>query len=720
MIVTHRTPHATRLCVASALLLFGVAAESRAVDCLDYRTTMHWAGGLGTPETEFVQDVEVVLPYAYVVSTSGFHVIDVSISAAPLEVAFVPHSSMDAIEIRDGYAYISGADFLVFDVSEPAGPVLVAGAGNGGHDIAIHGDFAYPVSYSSFAVIDISDPTDPTPILLEPVEGNDCESIAAHGDVLYIARSDGLAVYDVTDELDPVFVRFVDLDHLTSWVRVHDGVLYVSGEEFSSLDLTDPRNPIVLDSISLSTLGSNFDIQGTTAFVTALGVRNIDISDPANLFVISRYPNGGGRLAVAGERLFVGQATGFGVVEINDYHVALPTGALASESPVYGVSGSGSLVALATYTGGLELVDVADPASPQSLSHVATNGVAWNVHLVGSLAFVADGAAGLSIYDASEPAGPELTGWLDLDGQALDVTVLGDVAFVATGSTGLVTVDVSDPASPQLLGWIDPPGSANRVDVREGLAFVSAGSAGLHVIDVSNPSAPALAATVPGFVNDATAEPPYVYVVDPTVGLEVVDISNPTAPFETGSLFLQYANTTRPPRNVAIRDGCAYVAADRSGLQVVDVADPFGPKLLGNLVLGNPASDTARDVQILNDFVLIADEANGLKIGPLHCEDPAAVSSSPIVGSVAIRVTPNPVTSSATLRLHLTSAGLVRVDLYSVEGRRAADLFEVVLGAGVHEIEWSTARRVPTPSGMFYARLSRNGRTIGATPVLVR
>jgi hypothetical protein len=76
-------------------------------------------------------------------------------------------------------------------------------------------------------------------------------------------------------------------------------------------------------------------------------------------------------------------------------------------------------------------------------------------------------------------------------------------------------------------------------------------------------------------------------------------------------------------------------------------------------------------------------------------------------GAKLLMATPNPFGQATTLRFALGRAGLVYLDVFSVEGRRVATLHEGFMEAGVHAIPWQGRQDdgVFLESGIYHARL---------------
>jgi len=116
-----------------------------------------------------------------------------------------------------------------------------------------------------------------------------------------------------------------------------------------------------------------------------------------------------------------------------------------------GVAVSGNYAYVANGSGGLQVLDVSNPANPQRVSYCGTSGSAQGVAVSGNYAYVADDMAGFQVIDVSTPANPQWVGGCTNDpgGRAWGVAVSGNYAYVADSGAGLHVIDVSSPANPQ-------------------------------------------------------------------------------------------------------------------------------------------------------------------------------------------------------------------------------------------------------------------------------
>lgn len=246
------------------------------------------------------------------------------------------------------------------------------------------------------------------------------------------------------------------------------------------------------------------------------------------------------------------------------------------------------------------------PASLAPASRIALAGEVLYLPLPGE-----GESGGLWVVDVSNPASPEEMALVETELSPLSVAVTDDLAAVATMSFSgpLLLFDISDPGSPHRVSeqaysvTSMPPGIA----VANSLLYVFDES-GVAIIDASRPDAPREAGTYPNpdwsgqegeestggrtelleglapsdaFV-DIAAAGQYLYIAASDGGLLVIDVSDPANPREAGHLEL-------PDRavGVAASDNRVYVLGVerteeslplRYTVHVVDASDAGDPR----------------------------------------------------------------------------------------------------------------------------------------------
>jgi hypothetical protein len=135
-----------------------------------------------------------------------------------------------------------------------------------------------------------------------------------------------------------------------------------------------------------------------------------------------------------------------------------------------------------SYSGGLQVIDITDPANPQTVGSVDTPGSAVGVSIQGNYAYLADGDIGVQVIDITNPTSPQIVGGMHTPGLARGVAVSGMHAYIADDNSGLVVIDIANPASPQMTGSMYTPGSARGVAVSGAHAYVADYWSGLMIL----------------------------------------------------------------------------------------------------------------------------------------------------------------------------------------------------------------------------------------------
>ena len=86
--------------------------------------------------------------------------------------------------------------------------------------------------------------------------------------------------------------------------------------------------------------------------------------------------------------------------------------------------------------GALLVIDVSNPALPDTISTIYTPGILNGIDYRDGIVYAADGPAGIVSIDVSNPSDPQILDILDIDGWAEELDIQDDHAYLAT-SNGL-------------------------------------------------------------------------------------------------------------------------------------------------------------------------------------------------------------------------------------------------------------------------------------------
>lgn len=296
-------------------------------------------------------------------------------------------------------------------------------------------------------------------------------------------------------------------------------------------------------------------------------------------------------------------------------------------------------IVVGTNNGYLDVYDLSNISSPQLVKSISEPyGFRWRSGLVdGNYLYTAadrpDGSRGLHIFDITDPANPAEVGSYSTGsiGAYAPVSKVGNYIYMPTKQTGVVILDVSNVASPALVATVDTPGIAYNVVVSGNYGYVSDGVAGgLQIFDI-NTHAITGSYDTPGEAFDVDLYDNYAYVVDSS-SIQIINITNPANPTiakEVKSyIFGDY-------RGVAAAENYAYIAHS-NGLVVYDITNPYSPSVVGGVYL----SAAAFGVAISGNYAYVADGADGLKIidisNPANCTVIGSLDTSGTANKVVV------------------------------------------------------------------------------------
>ncbi|HHE54559.1 MAG TPA: T9SS type A sorting domain-containing protein, partial [Caldithrix abyssi] len=185
----------------------------------------------------------------------------------------------------------------------------------------------------------------------------------------------------------------------------------------------------------------------------------------------------------------------------------------------------------------------------------------------GHLIYLADYNGGLRIIDVSQPQTPQEVGVYEPDDVILDVFVADHYAYLASQSHGLLIVDVSDANNPILLNSTSYKDYISMsVFVQDTLAFIAASDYGLMIFNIKDKINPVKISefSTDQYTEDVFVEGSYAYLADTYNGLRILDISDPANPNEVA-----YYNSLGIARQVFISGKNAYLADDWDGFYII-------------------------------------------------------------------------------------------------------------------------------------------------------
>jgi len=129
---------------------------------------------------------------------------------------------------------------------------------------------------------------------------------------------------------------------------------------------------------------------------------------------------------------------------------------------------------------------------------------------------------------------------------------------------------------------------------------------------------------------------------------------------------------------------------------------------------GHDKGDWAYCLDISNNNNKIA-VGTGAGIYMLNAKwNPTSVQDNPVQIIEPI-VFPNPTNSTANIRFNMLNSATINIQIYDINSRLIAHIFDGFLESGNHNFEWNTAQ---SPSGSYFAQITANG-TVSSIQIIV-
>jgi len=276
------------------------------------------------------------------------------------------------VEVSGGCAYLlDGRELIVIDVSEPTEPYVAGRAALPGYGLGIdiEGDYAYVTAGTDICAVDISDPTSPVVVTTFPVTNYS---------------------YDL---------------------KVEDGWVYLANlSRILVLRLVTPTGFEVRESYSPASASvKSIDVAAGVAYVGAEtnGFYTVDISDTLLLRPLGHTDTPGWcqGIEVQGDYAYIADAAVVGVPD----------------------------------TASVQIVDISDPRSPSIVGcYLSAGGNCFNVFPARNILFIADGNGGIKLLDILDPTSPELVLGEPTDVSVKDVFYLDGHLYAVGGDRLLV------------------------------------------------------------------------------------------------------------------------------------------------------------------------------------------------------------------------------------------------------------------------------------------
>jgi hypothetical protein len=470
-------------------------------------------------------------------------------------------------------------DLLRFDVSDPAQVSLLDTLELGQNESVVIADDAIVVLGNNR--FQLRDAADPQTVLSETTlaSGTFASRAAVHENILTLAESgetggNGIEQFDISDPAAPVLVReLVPMEFFFVAETVTDGERLFFDETFGEFGHCGSQ-------IHAVDLGGDTPQQATTF-------------DPANCVT---------ELELADDTLYVAGRSGLQLYNVSD--PANPTlsgefrhpvdfhgveGVAVQEGIGYVLAGEGRSFDVAT-------VDLSQPDNPQPGERLTVGTeTLQELFITGNTLIASVWMGGLNTLDISDPAAPQLlyqaaSGEL-LTGDFFAMAVGENVVYSPIVGENLVgavgAIDLSDPANPTVAATVEtgaPQVVSLALDGDTLYALTQGEVAELHVFDVSQPLelTPTATLELPEYVSELALAGDTLFAICDGFNcqnLYGVDVSDPQNPTILGPWAMPFGAV----ETAADGQGIIYLITPVEGIWVLNATDPANPYLAGRL-----------------------------------------------------------------------------------------------------------------------------------------
>ena len=531
-----------------------------------------------------------------------------------------------SLTLSSNYAYLMAGEVLIYDVTLPTQPqrvgTYVDPSGSSILKLAVKGHYAYAIGWPlGLQVLDISDPSKPL-LLGASTDILSPESVTVSGDLLFVGDgTPGLSVFDLTEPINPLILGSIATRGVVEDISVtgHLAVLAEGGSGIEIIDLSDPAHLASIGGCILTGNANAVAVAGELAYVAAGdgGLNIVDINNPLDPRIKGKsFPFSDTQgVAVLGKWAFLATgAQGLQAIDISNPAIPITLGTIALNGQTSGVALAGNYAFVADMD--LQVIDVTKPAVLRK-AWFAAGGSASGVAAAGHYAYLADGNGGLQVIDIANSASPRRVAGYSTGGRVGTIDISGDYVYLGDDS-GLSVIDISNPIQPRLAGAVTAR-AVSDVVVRGGLAYIIAAKDRVQIIDVSLPMAPKKVGecAVSGGAAHLAVSSSYAYTVATHYGLQIIDTGDPAAPRLAGTYESFPTDSGHLLIGVAVTGHYAFVLCMNADLYVMDVANPAHPQVAGIY----PAPSTslwANGLTIYRDKLYLV--GNGLNI--LDISDP--------------------------------------------------------------------------------------------------
>lgn len=466
-------------------------------------------------------------------------------------------------------------------------------------EFAANGDYLYLASQlyhperDIFTVVDITNPLRPIRLASLYEEGY-IGGFFLQDSLLFMTTNGPVIVYDVQNASSPIELgRF---DNILGWgsIKEFNGLLVSThGLSLRFLDVTDIENPQIIGTIDL----------GYEPFDFELYENHVLISNYARIPNLQRYL----------EIYDISDLQHPELISTTDFDPGLPS---------LGIEVAGDYAYLFYGLDGIQIFDISDPASPESVATRLTDFTFIDLEQKDEYLYAAPlQMDSLIVLDNSDRVCPVI--WtMEKCSRPLNLLFEGDQLHVSTAGGAISYFNVVDPGFPLALGTYVPGAYGRCLAVSGGYAYVG-DTDGFKTLDISDPSYPVAINEYYHYnacQNFVSTNDEFLFFHQDR-DIIISSLDQPQDPTRLATFHIEAGAD-----DVYISDDYIYIPyfwryydISNNGFIIADISDPENPVELGSYVYYRPYFDYYSLVT-LDSYVYTAEEYDS--IGVYDASDP--------------------------------------------------------------------------------------------------
>jgi hypothetical protein len=477
-------------------------------------------------------------------------------------------------------AYVANGakGFWVVDISNPAQPKRIGEEALAGQAVDLR--FARGHAYiagnkGGLIIVNAMDSNSPTRVfpkdlskpLLKDVMAVDLVDVTNQPLYVYTASQEGFCAIEVNDLDQPGVPKclpvegiakdvMVDLNNNRAYLvttrkaddQTETGLLYV----FSIESRTNPQQ---VSATPIDRPLNRVMVNGDLVYLSmgAHGLRLVNVQNPAQTIATHNYPPLAQYFVSRDQFAYVtdgagttaGGSQGLSILDLSDKKKPRQVGLYRSTGQAYAtiLHPKEKLAYLADGSGGLHVVDIANPSRPLEVFRLPEAKPALHLAVMNNRLYLAAGDAGLWVFDITDPRRPKKLGELKagvadgLPGAATWVGAYDDYVLVACKGSGLASVWVQDGSKPQLADINTVHKDVRRFFIRGNRLYAGAGVDGMVIYSLESPwrIEEIVAQPTSGMAEYVNPVGSYAFVAMGDQGIQIFMIENEVHPIPVGA-----------------------------------------------------------------------------------------------------------------------------------------------------------------------------------------